>query len=235
MNMNEHPVVSHEQWVETRRALLEKEKEFTRLRDELSAARRALPWELVEKKYWFDGPEGRKSLSDLFGGKTQLMVYHFMFHPDWEEACKSCSFWADNYDGMLVHLQQRDIAFVTVSRAPPAKLESFKERMGWKFTWVSSAGSDFNYDYHVSFTAEQMEAHKVDYNYDLVQFPAPEAPGLSVFYKDSEGRVFHTYSCYARGLDILNGTYNFLDLTPKGRDEGELSYTMEWLKLKDSY
>ena len=163
------------------------------------------------------------------------MVYHFMFHPDWDDACKSCSFWADNYNGMIVHLNHRDVTFVAVSRAPLAKLQSFSTRMGWTFSWVSSLDTDFNYDYHVSFTPEELEKGEVFYNFGPTQFPAPEAPGLSVFYKDEDGSVYHTYSCYARGLDILNGTYNHLDMAPKGRDEDNLSYSMEWVRLKDRY
>ncbi|MDJ0958593.1 MAG: thioredoxin family protein [Arenicellales bacterium] len=233
--MNKHTVVSRDEWITARKALLEKEKEFTRLRDQLSDKRRALPWVKVEKEYVFQGPSGKESLSDLFEGRTQLMIYHFMFHPDWEDACKSCSFWADNYNGMIVHLNHRDVSFVVVSRAPIEKLNAFKQRMGWDFKWVSSFDSDFNYDFNVSFTPEEMEKGQMAYNYTVMQFPAPEAPGLSVFYKDEDGSIFHTYSCYARGLDILNGTYNHLDMTPKGRDEKNLSYTMEWVRLKDRY
>ena len=227
-------IVSHEEWLEARKGLLQKEKEFTRLRDELTEQRRGLPWERVDGEYVFDGPDGRESLADLFDGRSQLMIYHFMFHPDWDDACKSCSFWADNYNGMLVHLNHRDVTFVTVSRAPLEKLQAFKQRMGWEFKWVSSHGNDFNRDYNVSFTPEEMKGN-VFYNYRMTNFPAPEAPGLSVFYKDGDGSVYHTYSCYARGLDILNGTYNHLDMTPKGRDEDDLPYTMEWLRLKDRY
>lgn len=233
--MKNHSIADHDEWLAARRSLLKKEKEFTRMRDQLSAERRALPWERVYKSYVFQGQNGEESLSDLFEDKSQLMVNHFMFHPEWEDACKSCSFWADNYDGMLVHLNQRDVSFVAVSRAPIDKLNAFRDRMGWSFKWVSSAGSDFNYDYHASFTPQQMAHGEVDYNYTTTRFPASEAPGMSVFYKDDEGTIFHTYSCYARGLDLLNGTYNFLDLTPKGRNEEELSYTMEWLRLKDRY
>ena len=233
--MNNHPVVAHEEWVAARKELLQKEKELTHLRDRLSEERRALPWEKVEKEYVFRNSDGEESLSDLFAGRSQLMIYHFMFHPDWEDGCKSCSFWADNYNSMLIHLNHRDVTFVTVSRAPIEKLLAFKQRMGWSFKWMSSLNSDFNYDYHVSFTPEEMNNGEVTYNYKTTQFPAPEAPGLSVFYKSEDGEVFHTSSCYARGLDILNGTYNHLDMTPKGRDESNLPYTMEWVRLKDRY
>ena len=222
--MNNHPVVSHEEWLAARKELLQKEKEFTRL-----------PWEKVEKEYVFESSNVKESLSDFFAGRSQLMVYHFMFHPQWEDGCKSCSFWADNYNNMLIHLNQRDVTFVTVSRSPLEKLLAFQQRMGWSFKWVSSLDCDFNYDYHVSFTPEELDKGKVTYNYKTTQFPAPEAPGLSVFYKNEGGEVFHTYSCYARGLDILNGTYNHLDMTPKGRDETNLAYTMEWVRLKDRY
>ena len=233
--MYKHAVVPQEEWLTARKALLDKEKEFTRLRDQLSEQRRALPWVKVEKEYIFQGPSGKESLSDLFDGRSQLMIYHFMFHPDWEDACKSCSFWADNYNGMTVHLNHRDVSFSVVSRAPIEKLNAFKKRMGWNFKWLSSFDSDFNYDFNVSFTPEEMEKGQMEYNYTVTQFPAPEAPGLSVFYKDEDGSIFHTYSCYARGLDVLNGTYNHLDMTPKGRDEQDLSYTMEWVRLKDRY
>ena len=228
-------IVSHDEWLEARKELLQKEKEFTRLRDKLTEQRRALPWEKVESEYVFDAQDGRESLADLFDGRSQLMIYHFMFHPDWDDACKSCSFWADNYNGMLAHLNHRDVTFVVVSRAPLEKLEAFKQRMGWDFKWVSSHASDFNRDYNVSFTPEEMEQGDVFYNYRMTSFSVPEAPGLSVFYKDGDGSIYHTYSCYARGLDILNGTYNHLDMTPKGRDEKDLSYSMEWVRLKDRY
>ena len=233
--MNKHTVVSRDEWLTARKALLDQEKEFTRLRDQLSEQRRALPWVKVNKEYVFQGPSGKESLSDLFEGRSQLMIYHFMFHPDWEDACKSCSFWADNYNGMIVHLNHRDVSFAVVSRAPLEKLNAFKKRMGWDFKWVSSFDNDFNYDFNVSFTPEEMEKGQMEYNYTVMQFPAPEAPGLSVFHRDENGSIFHTYSCYGRGLDILNGTYNHLDMTPKGRDEEGLAYTMEWVRLKDRY
>ncbi|HUN49852.1 MAG TPA: thioredoxin family protein [Candidatus Sulfotelmatobacter sp.] len=233
--MEEHQVVSAGEWLEARKALLAREKEFTRLRDELSRARRALPWVRVEKEYVFAGPHGSLTLADLFAGRRQLIVYHFMFGPDWEAGCKSCSFWADNYNGITVHLRQRDANLVVVSRAPVARLEAFRKRMGWSFPWVSSLGSDFNFDYQASFTAEAMAKGEVYYNYTRSEFPAEEAPGVSVFIKDDAGTIHHTYSCYARGLDMLNGAYHHLDLLPKGRDEENLPYHMDWVKLHDLY
>ena len=233
--MKTHPVVSRDEWLTARKDFLAKEKEFTRLRDQLSQQRRDLPWVRVDKDYVFDGPHGKESLSDLFEGRHQLIVYHFMFHPSWEDGCKSCSFWADNYRGIIVHLKHRDVTLVTVSKAPLAKLDSFKQRMAWDFKWVSSFGNDFNRDYHVSFTPEDMDRGEVDYNYRLTTFPVEEAPGISVFFKDQEQRIFHTYSCYARGLDMLNGAYHYLDLVPKGRDEAGLSSTMAWLRHHDNY
>ncbi len=214
---------------------LAKEKEFTRWRDELSRARRALPWTKVEKEYIFDGPNGKESLADLFGGKSQLLVYHFMYGPDWEEGCPSCSFWADNYNGIVAHLSHRDITLLAVSRAALDTLQAFQRRMGWSFKWVSSLANNFNYDCHVSFTPQEMATGKVHYNYRLDKFPSEEAPGISVFYKNERGEVFHTYSCYSRGLDMLNGAYHLMDLAPKGRDEDRLPYTMAWLRHHDKY
>lgn len=232
--MTDHAVVAHEDWLAARKALLAKEKEFSRLRDELSLQRRELPWERVEKDYVFEGPDGNEGLADLFDGRSQLVVYHFMFDPDWEEGCKSCSFLADHYDPAVVHLQRRDTSMVTVSRAPLDKLQAFKKRMGWSFKWVSSLGNDFNWDYHVSFKPEDLE-QEVFYNYGMQRFPMAEAPGISVFVKDETGAVFHSYSSYARGLDMFLGTYHLLDIVPKGRDEDGLSYTMEWLRHHDRY
>ena len=232
--MTDHAVVAHEDWLAARKALLAKEKEFSRLRDELSLQRRELPWERVEKDYVFEGPDGNEGLADLFDGRSQLVVYHFMFDPDWEEGCKSCSFLADHYDPVVVHLQRRDTSMVTVSRAPLDKLQAFKKRMGWSFKWVSSLGNDFNWDYHVSFKPEDLE-QEVFYNYGMQRFPMAEAPGISVFVKDETGAVFHSYSSYARGLDMFLGTYHLLDIVPKGRDEDGLSYTMEWLRHHDRY
>jgi predicted dithiol-disulfide oxidoreductase (DUF899 family) len=220
--MSTHQVVSKQEWIEARRALLANEKELTRERDELARQRRELPWVRVEKEYSFDAPQGRVKLADLFQGRSQLIVYHMMFHPNWREACPSCSFVVDHLDGTITHLGARDVSLAVVSRAPLAKIEAFKKRMGWRFRWVSSFGSDFNYDYHVSFTAEQKAGDKVDYNYTMQEFPSDEGPGLSVFYKDPQtGEIFHTYSTYARGLETLIGTYTLLDLVP--RDEALLA------------
>lgn len=228
-------IVSHDEWLAARRAHLRREKELTRLRDQLSAERRQLPWVKVEKAYVFEGPSGGRGLGELFAGRSQLILYHFMFGPGWAEGCKSCSFLADHLDGARVHLAQRDVTLAVVSRAPLPDLLAFQQRMGWQFTWYSSFGSDFNFDYHVSFTPEEMAAGKVDYNYGLSEFSVEEGPGLSVFYQDDPGNIYHTYSTYARGLDILLGTYNFLDLLPKGRDEGQLSFTMDWVRHHDRY
>ncbi|ETW98875.1 MAG: hypothetical protein ETSY1_17100 [Candidatus Entotheonella factor] len=234
--MKSRPVVSREAWLEARQAYLLKEKEFTRLRDELSQQRRELPWVQVDKAYVFHGPNGRETLAELFDGRSQLLIYHFMFGPDWEEGCPSCSFWADHFDGMMIHLNHRDVTMLAVSRAPLEQLEAYKQRMGWTFKWVSSYETDFNYDYHVSFTPQELESGEKYYNYQMgSQFSAPEAPGVSVFYKDETGTIFHTYSCYARGLDILNSTYHHLDLVPKGRDESDLPYPMAWVRRHDRY
>jgi len=231
--MAEHKIVSHDRWVEERQQLLAKEKEFTQLRDELSQARRDLPWERVEKNYIFEGPDGKQTLAQLFGKQSQLIIYHFMFDPDWEAACKSCSFWADNFNGIDVHLKHRDISFLAVSRAPLAKIEAYKKRMGWNFKWVSSFGSDFNYDYQVAFKPEDMASGQVYYNYRKTKAMSPELVGVSVFFKDETGAIYHTYSAYSRGVDILNGAYNYIDLTPKGRDEGERNQF--WVRRHDEY
>ena len=232
--MANHKVVSKDEWVAARKEFLNKEKEFTRLRDELSKERRELPWEAVEKSYVFEGPKGAETLADLFGGRSQLLVYHFMLAPGWQEGCKSCSFLADHFDGMTIHLAHRDVTLVVVSHAPYAEIEAFKKRMGWKFKWVSSFGNDFNFDYHVSFTKDQLAAGEVYYNYRMTKFPSEEAPGLSAFCKDGS-KIFHTYSTYERGLDILVGTYNFLDVAPKGRDEDGLAFSMSWVRHHDKY
>jgi predicted dithiol-disulfide oxidoreductase (DUF899 family) len=194
-----------------------------------------MPWVKVDTDYVFEGPNGQVTLGDLFAGQSQLLVYHFMFGPSWEQGCKSCSFWADNYNGVSVHLNHRDVSLVAISKAPFAQVDAYKQRMGWDFTWVSSNGNDFNRDYHVSFSPEEMEQKERYYNYRMGQFPQEEAPGISVFYKDEQGTIFHTYSCYSRGLDMLNGTYHYLDLMPKGRDEAGLSYSMEWVRHHDKY
>ena len=233
--MQPHKIVSQEEWLAARKAHLAKEKEFTKARDALSRQRRELPWVRVEKAYAFDGPDGRETLGDLFAGRSQLITYHFMLGPGWEQGCKSCSLLADHFDGAAVHLAQRDVTLVVVSRAPLAEIESFKKRMGWRFKWVSSFGSDFNHDYHVSFTPDEMAKGPVYYNYQDQKFGSEEAPGASVFYRDGDGHIFHTYSSYGRGLDILIGAYNFLDLVPKGRDEDKLDYTMAWVRHHDRY
>ncbi len=230
-----HKVVSHEDWIEAREGLLAKEKEFTGLRDSLSQARRDLPWERVDKAYTFDGPDGKQTLADLFEGRSQLIVYHFMLGPGWEEGCKACSFVTDHFDPAVVHLGHRDVTMIAVSRAPFPEIDTFRQRMGWTFKWMSSFENEFNGDYHVSFSEEALKQGSVYYNYAMMEFPVTEASGLSVFLKDGDGRIFHTYSCYARGLDPLITAYNYLDLVPKGRDEADLSFTMEWVRLHDSY
>ena len=234
--MDPHPIVSHDEWIAARKAHLAEEKAFSRARDALGRKRRELPWERVDKRYVFDGPNGKETLADLFGTKSQLIVYHFMLGPGWEAGCPSCSYLADHFDGAVVHLAQRDVSFVVISRAPLAEIEKFKQRMGWRFKWVSSFGSDFNADYQVSFTPEEKAGGKVMYNYEFIdKFPSEERPGCSAFYKDIAGAVFHTYSTYGRGLDILLGTYNFLDLAPKGRDEEGLAWSMAWVRHHDRY
>ncbi len=233
--MPNNKIVSSDEWLSARQSLLQKEKEFTRARDALSLARRELPWQKIEKEYLFEGANGNESLADLFAGSSQLIIYHFMLGPDWEEGCPSCSYWADNFNRIDLHLKQRDISFLAVSRAPLDKLDAYKERLGWQFKWVSSFGNDFNYDYQVSFTPEQIDSGEVYYNYRKTVFPSSEAPGISVFYKDEEGALFHTYSCYQRGLDMLNGAYHYMDLAPKGRDEDELPHTMAWVSQFDRY
>jgi len=233
--MQAHKIVSHDEWIAARKAHLAEEKAFTRARDALSRKRRELPWEKVEKTYVFEGPRGKETLADLFGGKSQLIVYHFMLGPDWLEGCPSCSLLADHFDGSVVHLGQRDVAFVVVSRAPLAQIEKFKRRMGWNFKWVSSFGSDFNFDYQVSATPEEKAKGIANYNYEVTEFPSDERPGVSVFCRDAAGDVFHTYSSYGRGLDILIGAYNFLDIAPKGRDEAGLKYGMAWVRHHDKY
>jgi len=229
--LSEHEIVGHDDWIEARKTLLAKEKEFTRLRDELSKQRRELPWERVEKEYVFEGPEGKQTLAELFDGRSQLVVYHFMFDPDDDVGCKSCSFWADNFDPNVVHLNARDVSFVAVSRAPLGKLSAYKERMGWSFKWVSSAETDFNFDYGVSFAPAEHTSPV--YNYGTLNAGISEREGMSVFFKDEGGSVFHTYSAYARGIDLLNAAYNYLDLVPKGRDEGDRSQF--WVRRHDEY
>lgn len=233
--MANHKVVSKEAWLDARLQLLDQEKQFNRLRDQLSAQRRALPWVRVDKQYAFEGPDGKSSLAELFDGRSQLIVYHFMYDPEWESGCKSCSFWADNFNGIGVHLNQRDVTFVAISLAPLPKLQAYAKRLGWSFPWFSSYGSDFNYDYGVSFTPEDLARGWVTYNYARRETSMSELPGISVFSKDESGAVFHTYSCYSRGLDMLNGAYHHLDLVPKGRDEAGLEYPMAWIRPHDLY
>jgi predicted dithiol-disulfide oxidoreductase (DUF899 family) len=228
-----HAIVTNKEWLKARKALLSKEKEFTRLRDKLSRQRRELPWERVEKKYVFDGPGGEKSLAELFENRSQLVVYHFMFNPVSDEGCKHCSFWADNFNGIVVHLNHRDVTFVAISRAPLAKIEPFKKRMGWTFKWLSSSQNDFNYDYHASFTAEAIQSGTVFYNYAKQKINMSDREGVSVFYKDASGAIFHTYSTYARGIDMLNTAYHYLDMLPKGRDEGDSPQS--WVRFHDRY
>ena len=231
--MTTHRVVSAPEWLTARRHLLEKEKALTRLRDELSHERRELPWERVEKNYLFQTRDGRESLADLFASRSQLIVYHFMYGPDWDGGCKSCSFWADNFNGIIGHLNQRDVSMVAISRAPLEKLEAFRKRLGWTFKWASSADNDFNFDYQVSFKPEQ--AGRAMYNFAQNDGSNEELPGISVFVRDASGSIFHTYSCYSRGLDMMNTAYHYLDLVPKGRDEGGLSHSMAWVKYHDLY
>jgi predicted dithiol-disulfide oxidoreductase (DUF899 family) len=232
---DEPKVVSQTEWIAARKALLKKEKAATRLRDELSVERRQLPWVKVDKNYVFDSHVGKMTLAELFAGRSQLVIYHFMFGPDWQEGCPSCSFVSDHLDATRVHLAARDVSLVMVSRAPLAKIESFKQRMGWQLKWVSSHGNDFNADFHVSFTKEEMAQGKVEYNYTMQEFPSTEAPGLSVFYQDANGDIFHTYSTFSRGLDPLLSTYVVLDFVPKGRDEEHLDFSMAWLRHHDRY
>ncbi len=234
--MGNPKVVAKDDWLRARIELLEKEKAHSRARDELTNARGSLPWVRVDKEYVFEGPGGRESLGDLFQGKSQLIVYHFMFDTDWDEGCKSCSFLADHYGSSVAHIAQRDVALATVSKAPWQKFDAFKKRMGWTFKWVSSEHCDFNRDYNVSFTDDEIANHEANYNFrDGATFPVREAPGISVFAKDGDGRIFHTYSAYARGLENFIGAYHLLDLVPKGRDEADLAYGMEWVRHRDRY
>jgi predicted dithiol-disulfide oxidoreductase (DUF899 family) len=228
-----HVVVSASQWLEARKQLLKKEKEFTRLRDELSQQRRDLPWEAVDKQYVFEGPNGKQTLAELFDGRSQLVIYHFMFGPTWEAGCPHCTFWADNFNNIIVHLNHRDVTMIAVSRAPYQKLSAYHRRMGWNFKWCSSFETDFNFDCHVSFTAQELAAKQALYNYTTQDPRNSEHEGISVFYKDSTGAVFHTYSTYARGLDMLNVAYHYLDLVPKGRDEGDGGPS--WVRRRDEY
>jgi predicted dithiol-disulfide oxidoreductase (DUF899 family) len=229
------PVVSRERWLTQRQQLLAREKELTRLEDQIASERRALPWVRVDKAYVFDTPEGPRKLAELFHGRRQLLVQHFMLGPDWEQGCPSCSYMADHLDGMAPHLAARDVSFVAVSRAPLAQIDRFRRRMGWQFRWVSAHGSDFNHDFGVSFTPLQLAQGKVPYNYTQQPFPAEEAPGISVFVRNDAGEVFHSYSTYGRGVEVMMGTYRLLDLTPKGRAETNAAYTMDWVRHHDRY
>ena len=231
--LENHKVVSQREWIEARRELLKKEKEFTQLRDQLSQSRRDLPWERVERSYVFEGPKGKESLSDLFDERSQLVVYHFMFAPDWDAGCPHCSHWADNFDRVIVHLNQRDVTMIAVSRAPYNKLVVYEKRMGWSFKWVSSFESDFNFDYQASFTPSQLAEKRVFYNFVEQDPGISEREGMSVFYKDRKGDIFHTYSTYARGIDMMNVDYQYLDFVPKGRDEnGKGPF---WVRRHDEY
>jgi len=231
--MTPHKIVTANEWIEARRRLLAREKELTRLRDQLSQERRELPWELVTKPYVFEGPDGKQTLPQLFDGRSQLIVYHFMFGPDWEAGCPHCSRWADNFNGIIVHLNQRDVTMIAVSRAPYSKLAAYKKRMNWSFKWVSSSETDFNFDYHVSFTPEEVARKEAFYNFTAQDPGVSEREGVSVFYKDTTGAVFHTYSTYARGIDMMSVDYQYLDLVPKGRDEGDRGPF--WVRRHDEY
>jgi predicted dithiol-disulfide oxidoreductase (DUF899 family) len=230
-----HPVVSRDRWLAERKTLLTHEKELTRLHDRVARERRALPWVRIEKAYVFDAPEGRRTLAELFDGRRQLLAQHFMFGPGWEQGCPSCSFMADHSDGMNAHLAHRDITLIAISRAPLAEIERFRARMGWQFKWLSSHGSDFNYDFGVSFTPQAVASGQVDYNHRIGPLPSEEAPGISVFTKDDAGAVYHTYSTYGRGVEVMMGAYQLMDLTPKGRDETDVPYKMAWVRHHDRY
>jgi len=231
-DVRDHKVVSEQEWIVARKELLEKEKAWTKAKDELSRERRELPWVRVEKNYVFEGPNGKESLADLFDGRSQLIVYHFMLAPGWEEGCDGCSFISDHIDGANLHLPHHDVSLVVVSRGTLPELQAFKKRMGWHFKWMSSFGNDFNYDYSVSYRSEDLDRAPVFHNFKMQKLTGEEQPGISVFYKDERGNVFHTYSSYERGGDILIGAYNYLDLTPKGRNEDG---AMSWVRLHDAY
>jgi predicted dithiol-disulfide oxidoreductase (DUF899 family) len=234
-NPTSHPVASRERWVAARLALLAREKALMQLSDQVARERRALPWVRIEKDYVFEAPDGMRSLADLFAGRRQLLVQHFMFGPQWEQGCPSCSFMADHVDGMSVHLAQRDITQIAISRAPLADIQRFRQRMGWRFPWVSSYGSDFNYDFAVSFRPEDLAKGEVYYNYGMRPFPAEEAPGVSAFYQDDAGRVFHTYSTFGRGVEVMMGAYRLMDLVARGRAERDVPHKMAWVRHHDRY
>jgi predicted dithiol-disulfide oxidoreductase (DUF899 family) len=233
--LGDHKVVSKNEWLKARRMLLNKEKEFTVLRDQLSQELRNLPWVAVDKEYVFEGPNGKETLSELFDGKSQLIVYHFMFDPSWDAGCPSCSFWADNFNGIIMHLNQRDVTMVAVSKAPYNKLAQYEKRMGWNFKWVSSYDTDFNFDYNVSFRPEEVAKKEGMYNFTIQDPLTTQREGVSVFYKDPAGHIFHTYSAYARGIDMLNVAYHYLDLVPKGRDEANNEFRQFWVRRHDEY
>jgi predicted dithiol-disulfide oxidoreductase (DUF899 family) len=237
--MTKHPIVNHEEWIAARTRFLAKEKEFTHLRDQLSRERQNLPWERVEKQYVFESEHGKETLADLFGKHSQLIVYHFMFDPDWEMGCKSCSFWADNFNGIIAHLNQRDVSMVAVSRAPLHKLQAQARKLGWTFKWVSSSDSDFNFDFKVSFSPEDIAEGEAYYNYGTQKVTrddhaSAELPGISAFFRDGD-RIYHTYSTYSRGVDMFNTAYHYLDMAPKGRDEDALPFAMSWVKYRTDY
>lgn len=234
-SLKDHKIVSKEEWIEARKDLLQKEKEFTTLRDQLSQQRRDLPWVAVNKEYVFEGRNGKQTLSELFDGRSQLLVYHFMFDPSWDAGCPNCSFWADNFNGIILHLNQRDVTLIAVSRAPYSKIAAYQKRMGWDFKWVSSYDTDFNFDYHVSFTQKELAKKEAFYNYIPQDTQSPEKEGVSVFFKDHAGRVFHTYSTFARGIDMLNVAYHYLDIAPKGRDEAGHAFRQFWVRRHDEY
>ena len=235
LNLNDHTVVSQDRWIAERKTLLNREKELTQLHDQVARERRALPWVHVDKNYVFETPSGARTLAELFEGRRQLLVQHFMFGPGWEQGCQSCSYMADHIGGMQVHLEHRDVTVLVVSRATLPEIERFRQRMGWQFKWVSSNGSEFNYDFGVSFKPEELATGEVDYNFVKQPFPREEAPGISVFYKNDAGEIFRTYSTYGRGVEVMMGTYQMLDLVPKGRDEHNAAYTMDWVRHHDRY
>ena len=230
-----HTIVSQDKWIKARKELLIKEKEFTRAREQINQKRRELPWVRVDKEYVFNGPKGKQILSELFDGKSQLIVYHFMFGPDWEAGCPSCSFWADNFNNIVIHLNQRDVSMIAISRAPYDKIAAYQKRMGWNFHWVSSYDNDFNFDYHVSFTREELTKKEVFYNYILQDTGISDKEGISVFYKNPSGQIFHTYSTFERGIDAFNVAYDYLDIVPKGRDEEGYAFPQYWVRRRDEY
>jgi predicted dithiol-disulfide oxidoreductase (DUF899 family) len=231
----DHPVANRENWIKARQALLVEEKQLFRAHDALKAKRRTLPWLPVEKDYVFETKGGKKSLAELFDGKSQLVVYHLMYAPQWDSPCEHCSFWADHFDGVRLHIGQRDANLIAISRAPVSQLEAHKKRMGWNFQWASAAGNSFPYDFLASFTDEEVASKSAFFNYVQADPLTTDREGVSVFFKDSDEKIYLTYATFARGIDMLNGTYNYLDLCPKGRDEESLEYPQEWVKFHDEY